>query len=81
MWYENGERKGAMARRNGTDPIAAVAMTGPDLPKRRGWVEPVPTAHLFYAPVSSTARDVKVEVRDGFGRVWAVPPTPLTANR
>lgn len=80
VWYENGERKGAMARRNGTDPIAAVAMTGPDLPKRRGWVEPVPTAHLFYAPVSRTARDVKVEVRDGFGRVWVTSPAPLVSR-
>jgi hypothetical protein len=70
VWYEDGDRRGAMARRNGLDPVAVRTMTGPELPARRGWVEPVPTAHLFYAPVSPGAREVRVEVRDGFGRTW-----------
>ena len=70
VWYEDGDRRGAMARRNGLDPAAVRTMAGPELPGRRGWVEPVPTAHLFYAPVSPGAREIKVEVRDGFGRSW-----------
>jgi hypothetical protein len=70
VWFEDGDRRGAMARRNGLDPAAVRTMTGPELPARRGWVEPVPTAHLFYAPVSPGARDIKVEVGDGFGRTW-----------
>jgi hypothetical protein len=68
-WSEDGERKGVMARRLGMDPVAVHTQTGPDLPKRRGWVDPEPTAHLFYAPVSLRAREVRVEVTDRFGRV------------
>lgn len=67
-WYENGERKGSMARRLGLDPAAVRTQTGPDLPKRRGWVDPEPTAHLFYAPISRRAHEVRVEVTDRFGR-------------
>ena len=68
-WYEDGERTGAMARRLGLDPMAVRTQTGPDLPKRRGWVDPEPTAHMFYAPASRSAREVRVEVTDRFGRV------------
>ena len=81
VWYEDGDRKGAMARRNGLDPTATGTMAGPELPKRRTWVDPVTTAHLFYAPVGKTAREIKVEVRDGFGRVWVTAPVSPTANR
>jgi hypothetical protein len=72
-WYEAGDRKGAMARRPGLDPLAVRTQTGPDLPKRRGWVDPEPTAHLFYAPASKAGRDLRVEVTDRFGRVTSVP--------
>ena len=50
-------RKGAMARRPGTDPLAESLHRGSDLPERRPWVEPVPTNHLFYAPVSPRYRE------------------------
>jgi hypothetical protein len=76
-WYEDGQRRGAMARRLGLDPTAVLTQTGPDLPKRRGWVDPEPTAHLFYAPVSRGAREVRVEVTDRFGRTSSlVVPSP-----
>jgi 3',5'-cyclic AMP phosphodiesterase CpdA len=68
-WYENGEKRGAMARRLGLDPLALRTQTGPDLPKRRGWVDPQLTSHLFYAPVSGPGREIRVEVTDRFGRV------------
>lgn len=68
-WYEDGEKRGSMARRLGLDPTAVRTQTGPDLPKRRGWVDPQPTSHLFYAPVSRQAREVRVEVTDRFGRI------------
>lgn len=68
-WYEDGERKGTMARRPGLDPLAVRTQTGPDAPKRRGWVDPEPTAHMFYATASRSAREVRVEVTDPFGRV------------
>jgi hypothetical protein len=74
VWYEDGERKGEMARRVGTDPLSEELHRGDDLPPRRTWVEPYPTGHLFYAPVSLTAREVRVEATDRFGRVYSGSP-------
>ncbi len=69
FWYENGERKGEMSRRTGRDPLSVELHTGPELPPRRTWVEPMMTDHLFYAPVAEGA-SVKVEAVDRFGRVY-----------
>jgi hypothetical protein len=69
VWYENGDRVGEMARRIGLDPLSVKLHTGPDLPVRREWVEPVRTGHLFYAPASRDAREIRVETTDRFGRV------------
>lgn len=69
VWYEDGDRVGEMARRIGLDPLSVELHTGPDLPVRREWVEPVRTGHLFYAPASRAAREVRVEATDRFGRV------------
>ena len=71
VWYEDGMRRGAMARRRGTDPLSEKLHRGSGLPERRPWVEPVPTNHLFYAPVSTGAREVVVEATDRFGRTYA----------
>ncbi|NIM50355.1 MAG: hypothetical protein GTN62_09355 [Gemmatimonadales bacterium] len=70
VWYEDGERKGEMARRLSRDPLSVSLLAGPRLPRRRPWVEPVPTNHLFYAPVSSTGQTITVEATDRFGRVY-----------
>jgi hypothetical protein len=74
-WYEDGERRGAMERRPGLDPLAAALHTGPDKPALRTWVEPVVTGHLFRARPSPGAREVRVEATDRWGRrhVAAVP--------
>lgn len=69
LWYENGERRGPMARRTGLDPLSVQLHTGPDLPPHRPWVDPLPTSHLFYAPASAGAREILVEATDRFGRV------------
>jgi 3',5'-cyclic AMP phosphodiesterase CpdA len=69
VWYENGERRGRMSRRLGFDPRAVAEQTGADKPPRRGWVEPVLTGHLYYAPVTPGAT-VVVEATDGWGRVY-----------
>ena len=58
-----------MTRRLGLDPLSVELHTGPDLPSRRTWVEPVPVGHLFYATPSSTAGEIRVEATDRFGRV------------
>lgn len=70
VWYEDSERRGAMSRRTGLDPLAVTLYTGSDLPPRRKWVEPTQTAHLFYAPASRGAREVRVEATDRCGRVY-----------
>jgi hypothetical protein len=72
-WLEDGIRKGPMAQRLGLDPLSVELHRGPDRPEARPWVEPVPTRHLFYAPVSPEARDVRVEATDRFGRTYAAP--------
>jgi len=71
VWYEDGERRGPMARRVGRDPLSVELHLGPDLPPRRTWVEPYATGHLFYAPVTTGARSVRAEATDRFGRVYA----------
>ncbi len=71
IWYEDGDRKGAMSRRTGLDPLSVELHSGPDLPARRPWVEPYATGHLFYAPVSAGARQVRVEATDRSGRVYS----------
>ncbi len=75
MLYVDGMRRGPMARRRGLDPLSVHLHTGPDSPARRGWVEPVPTDHLFYAPVEAGASDVWVEATDRFGRVYRAVPS------
>jgi len=47
--------------------------TGPDLPPRRPWVEPITTAHLFNAP-ARTGSELTVEATDRFGRVYSARP-------
>lgn len=69
VWYEGADRRGALARRVGLDPLSAELHTGPDLPERRSWVEPYPR-WLFYAPASPDAREVTVEATDRFGRAY-----------
>ena len=70
-WFEDGIRKGQMANRLGKDPMSLKMHTGPNLPERRTWVEPVLTNHLFYAPVSSDTREVRIVATDRFDRTYA----------
>ncbi len=77
MLYADGMRRGPMARRRGRDPLSVDLHTGPEKPERRGWVEPVFTDHLFYAPVEAGATDVWIEATDRFGNVYRATPTAL----
>ena len=74
VWYEDGERKGEMARRVGTDPLSEALHRGEDLPPRRSWVDPYPVGHFFYAPTSPDAGEIRVEATDRFGRVYSAVP-------
>ncbi len=70
-WFSDGEPRGEMIRKTGLDPLSVKLHTGPALPPRRSWVEPVPTDHLFRAPVSrNEAAVVTVEVTNRFGHVY-----------
>jgi len=69
VWYEDGERRGALERRVARDPLSVELHEGPELPPRRKWVEPYPTGHLFYARASREARRITIEATDRFGRV------------
>ena len=71
VWYEDGERRGEMARRVGTDPLSEELHRGDELPPRRTWVDPYPVGHLFYAPASHQSREIRVEATDRFGRVYS----------
>lgn len=73
VWYEDGERKGAMGRRVGRDPLSVDLHAGPELPPRRPWVEPYPVGHLYYAPVAREAQQIRVEATDRFGRTYTAP--------
>jgi hypothetical protein len=70
VWYENGERRGLMARRQGLDPRSVAEHSGEELPERRPWVDPYPTRHMYYAPVPATHGEIMVEATDRFGRVY-----------
>ncbi len=70
-WYEDGVLKGPMARRRGFDPLSVLLHKGDRIPVKRTWVEPQPVDHLFYAPASRQAREIRVEARDRFGRVYS----------
>jgi hypothetical protein len=76
VWYEDGERKGRMARRVGHDPLSLRIHAGEDLPPRRGWVDPYPR-YLYYAPVSADAREIRVEATDRAGRKYLAVAGPV----
>lgn len=73
VWYEDGVKAGTMQRFLGVDPATVGLFRGTMLPKKHGWVEPFPTDHLFAATPSQRAREVIVEARDRFGRVYRHP--------
>jgi len=71
-WWEGGDRRGLMDRRLGFDPETVRLQAGADLPdRRRGWIEPMATDHLFYARVPADAGPVTVEARDPWGRRYS----------
>lgn len=80
FWYEDGERKGSMRREMGLDPLSIELHQGEDRPTRRRWVEPRNTDHLFFAPASRSAREIVVEARDRFGRIFTGRPTPVARH-
>ncbi|MEJ2502527.1 MAG: calcineurin-like phosphoesterase family protein [Gemmatimonadota bacterium] len=70
VWYEGGERRGAMERYTGLDPRSVAEHAGAARPPRREWVEPVPTDHLFRSSIVAEG-PVTVEATDRFGRTYS----------
>jgi hypothetical protein len=76
VWYEDGIRRGRMARQVGLDPVSRRLHAGDDQPEKHTWVEPQPTAHLYYAPANPDANRIRVEATDGFGRIYGARHAP-----
>lgn len=70
VWYEDGERKGAMTKARGLDPLSVKLHSGDQLPLKHKWVDPVNTDHLYYTKISAGAKEVIVEATDRWGRVY-----------
>ncbi len=76
VWYEGGERRGAMRRRVGLDPVSVRIHSGDQLPPRRPWVEPY-QRYLYHASTSPDATDVRIEATDRFGRTYSASAGPV----
>jgi len=76
VWYEDGERRGRMARRVGHDPVSLRIHAGEDMPPRRQWVDPY-ARYLYYAPVTPGLREVRMEATDRFGRTYSAVAGPV----
>jgi hypothetical protein len=70
-WFEDGIRKGEMLRIVSKDPLSIELHTGDNIPARRTWVEPQLTDHMFYFNPDPASKEVRVEVRDRFGKVFS----------
>jgi len=70
VWYENGMRKGALQRKVALDPLSIELHQGPELPKRRTWVEPQLTDHMFFFKPEDEKAKITIEVTDRFGNVY-----------
>jgi hypothetical protein len=80
VWYEDGVRTGEMERRTAVDPLTTELYAGDGRPDKHTWVNPQPTAHLFYAPINPNANRVRVEATDRFGRTYSAPLKPDAAS-
>jgi hypothetical protein len=58
VWFEDGEARGPMERRRGTDPISEELFAGPDRPRKHTFVDPYATDHLFVARPRASAKAV-----------------------
>ena len=80
VWYEDGVRRGEMERRVGVDPMARRLYEGEEQTDKHTWVEPQPTAHLYYAPSPSNANRIRVEATDRFGRTYTSALDPSASS-
>jgi len=67
----DGIAKGALEQFEGFDPDAYTTLSGPNLPKPRGFAEPKITDHLFRAFVPAAAEEITIIVTDRFGKKYS----------
>ncbi len=78
--WEGADRRGPMASRVAVDPLARSLYTPDKLPEGKRWVGTFPTEHLFFAPVSAGATDLRIEATDRFGNVFCAPVPAETSE-
>jgi hypothetical protein len=66
----DGVAKGALEQFEGFDPEAYATLSGPNLPKPRGFAEPKMTDHLFRAFIPNSAKEITIIVTDRFGKKY-----------
>ena len=69
-YWVDDVHSGTIPQTEGFDPQAYATMLGPDLPKPRGFAEPVKTSHFFKTTVPLQTRNIKVAATDRFGKVY-----------
>ncbi|MXV50205.1 metallophosphoesterase [Pedobacter sp. HMF7647] len=68
--FADGNSIGAPIQKTAYDPLAAETLLGADIPKPRGWVEPLLTDHLFFIKVPAGTKSLKVNATDRFGETF-----------
>ena len=71
-YYADEVKQTALEQYTGFDLQAEILYKGPELPKPRGFAEPVKTDHLFQASVPANAKQLKVVATDRFGKQYSV---------
>lgn len=66
----DGKAMGAPEQQQGYDPQALKLYKGDDMPKKRNFVEPSETDHLFIAHLEAGVKRVDVKVTDRFGNSY-----------
>lgn len=71
-YWVDGVSQGPLEQFEGFDPEAYATLSGPNLPKPRGFAEPKMTDHLFRAFVPNTSKEVTIVATDRFGKKYTV---------
>ncbi|WP_129717548.1 calcineurin-like phosphoesterase family protein [Pedobacter sp. SYP-B3415] len=71
-YFADGKAMGAMEMTKGFDPECVRMYKGADMPKKRPFVEPHRTEHLFLAQLPASVRTVEILVTDRFGERYKI---------
>ncbi|PST81597.1 metallophosphoesterase [Pedobacter yulinensis] len=71
-YLADGRKMGNMEMTKGFDPECVRLYRGQDMPKKRPFVEPHRTEHLFLAQLPASVKNVEVVVTDRFGEKYKI---------